>query len=1378
MSIAGLNDAIASTQGNDLTKFRQAITDFKKTIFSLDEDDPRKDSKWFGLSPLMVAAGFGRSDLVQELITAGASVNHVNLRYESAIGARNALWCAVTNGHLETVKLLCKAGAQADSLALYPNSTYYDNDSALAQREYDESKKTPLFQAITLAKSNPKLGLELVKTLGGVNADDKSKESKDQPSMPLHSLELAFLFAVDFQLPDIVAALIKLGVSPAKLHYHYIFDPQRFPKPEALVLDKTPVLAHAVLLGNLNIVRQLIVEDKDFADKNDAKGNLCIQIAIEQFSTRGSQDHQKIIFEFRRAGISFTPPSRGIARKTDNLLMDALRALDPVPALKALCGPIPEDKTSPFSTNAPSTPPQAVLSEALCKAAQRGSTIGVKELLDAKADPNHKSANEKYPRAIHKAIMFGEPAIAVENIVRALRLNGAEVDLSVFKLIFDLSGDKRANRTEDDFNALIHAVCEPEKPSISKRSESKISGGKELKTADLTSLGITNSSSKAPLITTEVLQNALVIAAEKNLQVFVAYLIKLLKQRKHSNPELLIDPELLNKAFKAAFTQTEPVCVLDFFQTEFQTKGKYPFVDMNLAKGEITHKPITYAAIAARYGYIDFLLKGGATVEQKDSEGRTILHIAAEHGADVEWILKHTKGKVDFLDNAGQTPLFYALHHSQNGVEKEARTSVVKALLEKKPNVNHKDKKGRTPLRAAFEQITQGNKIHAEVIILLFDAGAKIFTSHDPEKPTLLQILAERALTLTEYDWIFSQAAILNLADRLIPFTDLNKFPIDIESHPLTLIGYIAAQKSHYSLQLTTHLLNSANKGMTKPGELIDRETMREVLMVSLDSKSGHFRTKEITDLLKQVHDKELLKEVSKQLKLKGEKQKAVETRVGQLSEADKLRNSQLDKEEKRVRVAIKTHQTFIETRAKNKAKKPNKTNAEASMVSPALKGLNEETGRKEFKASLTVEKSLESDAKAIDSEFSETKIVRTLNCIDNDHKKKEFLTGIINNCPPHQFKDLTHSCLLDMLKLAFELDTLYKSSNDEQPSLTIQLWNKLENVARYDVFFLSIDKDDSFLCYFLQTSVYSNDEIIANALLQKYLILAPKTFMDGFRHSSNIDPLLQMQIKGMQDTFMNATVLDVYFYLRQHRIKGYSRSLDCYKEEIEAQRDRALIEIGRLITGKDDGQRESGAWAIDILDVIAVCAKITRGKNLPGGSYHYSDLLNALMLPNTSKTYNTSQDQTEDSKAQNQVNGQMTQVQPTQTNLESKGEKAQSDLESKLQTSQIQISLQKPLESKDPEPRVLSSRQILILDLTNQWTQLMKFLETRFPGDYQDLMNWLDGKYPTESDQITYQPVLKPAPTAPLKTSAGQTPVVMSNPTTGQQPIVGNNKV
>lgn len=68
----------------------------------------------FGMTPLMCASQEGDTEKVKQLIQMGARVDDYTV-----IGWRTALFFAVGNNHLETVKILIEAGANVNARTMY-----------------------------------------------------------------------------------------------------------------------------------------------------------------------------------------------------------------------------------------------------------------------------------------------------------------------------------------------------------------------------------------------------------------------------------------------------------------------------------------------------------------------------------------------------------------------------------------------------------------------------------------------------------------------------------------------------------------------------------------------------------------------------------------------------------------------------------------------------------------------------------------------------------------------------------------------------------------------------------------------------------------------------------------------------------------------------------------------------------------------------------------------------------------------------------------------------------------------------------------------------------------------------------------------------------
>ncbi|XP_067849578.1 ankyrin repeat domain-containing protein 50 [Heptranchias perlo] len=122
------------------------------------------------------------------------------------------------------------------------------------------------------------------------------------------------------------------------------------------------------------------------------------------------------------------------------------------------------------------------------------------------------------------------------------------------------------------------------------------------------------------------------------------------------------------------------------------------------------------------------LLDNGASVNQSDSNGRTLLGSAAYSGnLDVVNLLISRDADLEIEDNHGQTALTLAA--------RQGHTKVVNCLIGHGANINHTDQDGWTALRSA----AWGG--HTEVVSALLYAGAKVDCA-DADSRTALRAAA------------------------------------------------------------------------------------------------------------------------------------------------------------------------------------------------------------------------------------------------------------------------------------------------------------------------------------------------------------------------------------------------------------------------------------------------------------------------------------------------------------------------------------------------------------------------------------------------------------------------------------------------------------
>ncbi|XP_057194934.1 ankyrin repeat domain-containing protein 50-like [Triplophysa rosa] len=122
------------------------------------------------------------------------------------------------------------------------------------------------------------------------------------------------------------------------------------------------------------------------------------------------------------------------------------------------------------------------------------------------------------------------------------------------------------------------------------------------------------------------------------------------------------------------------------------------------------------------------LLDNGASLNQTDSSGRTLLANAAYSGnLDVVNLLISRKADMELKDNHGQTALTLAA--------RQGHTKVVNCLIGCDANINHTDHEGWTALRSA----AWGG--HSEVVSALLYAGARVDCA-DADSRTALRAAA------------------------------------------------------------------------------------------------------------------------------------------------------------------------------------------------------------------------------------------------------------------------------------------------------------------------------------------------------------------------------------------------------------------------------------------------------------------------------------------------------------------------------------------------------------------------------------------------------------------------------------------------------------
>ena len=197
------------------------------------------------------------------------------------------------------------------------------------------------------------------------------------------------------------------------------------------------------------------------------------------------------------------------------------------------------------------------------------------------------------------------------------------------------------------------------------------------------------------------------------------------------------------------------------------------------------------------------LLDNGASVNQTDSSGRTLLANAAYSGnLDVVNLLITRRANMEVEDNHGQTPLTLAA--------RQGHTKVVNCLIGFEANINHTDRDGWTALRSA----AWGG--HSEVVSALLYAGAKVDCA-DADGRTALRAAA----------WGGHEDIVLNLLQH---GAEVNK--ADNEGRTALIA---AAYMGHR--EIVEHLLEH---GAEVNHEDVDGRTALSVAALCVPASKGH----------------------------------------------------------------------------------------------------------------------------------------------------------------------------------------------------------------------------------------------------------------------------------------------------------------------------------------------------------------------------------------------------------------------------------------------------------------------------------------------------------------------------------------------------------
>ncbi|MEP6847930.1 MAG: ankyrin repeat domain-containing protein [Acidobacteriota bacterium] len=168
-----------------------------------------------------------------------------------------------------------------------------------------------------------------------------------------------------------------------------------------------------------------------------------------------------------------------------------------------------------------------------------------------------------------------------------------------------------------------------------------------------------------------------------------------------------------------------------------------PTVNITLAVGTfvgtvvvVTEVPLFMAIAQSDNEAVERSVNEGFDINQKDSEGRTALHIAVEHGnLDIVRFLLDKKAKVNAKDNDMLTPIWMLTEVG----DEETKLEILKLLMRHGGDINIRNEEKETLLMMASDDD------NIEVVRILLNAGAN---------PNLKDEDGETALDKTSFEEI------------------------------------------------------------------------------------------------------------------------------------------------------------------------------------------------------------------------------------------------------------------------------------------------------------------------------------------------------------------------------------------------------------------------------------------------------------------------------------------------------------------------------------------------------------------------------------------------------------------------------------------------
>jgi ankyrin repeat protein len=200
------------------------------------------------------------------------------------------------------------------------------------------------------------------------------------------------------------------------------------------------------------------------------------------------------------------------------------------------------------------------------------------------------------------------------------------------------------------------------------------------------------------------LQKGEIIMAKR--QRVVAALVLLFAVLAFSGCSVQAPPELFT-AIKAGD--------LDYTKTSLQENPK-----LVNSKDESGNTPLLLAASAGNKDLCEVLIANGAALEAQGQHGTALHEAAIGNHKDIVELLVNKRANVNARDKSGNTPLYYASTFDPGSKRNKNDWDIARSLLSNRANVNMKSGSSNTPLHSAALYAPE------EIVRLLIDNGANV----------------------------------------------------------------------------------------------------------------------------------------------------------------------------------------------------------------------------------------------------------------------------------------------------------------------------------------------------------------------------------------------------------------------------------------------------------------------------------------------------------------------------------------------------------------------------------------------------------------------------------------------------------------------------